>query len=215
MVFAVAYHVVVHADKCAYYAEIRLEARAEGDGAILAEELRYLRLQLHVKIERSIQEARPGATGAVLLDSLKACLDNLGTYRKPKVVVGTEHDTPTAFHDDLDILPRFKHPEIRVYSGRLDFVGTCKFKALLEYVHDVLPNILSKRNSLRNSPCQPVSPLQQISFCHGRWARYILSSGRNDVSDCGTIFSSSERNESVTPSRYASPRSTSSIFPDG
>ena len=53
------------------------------------------------------------------------------------------------------------------------------------------------------------------SHCWSLRSMYILSSGWNVMSDCGTILSSSERNDNVTPSRHPSPRSTSSIFPDG
>ena len=87
MILAIHDDVVMHPDDGADDAKIRLEARGEGDGGVLAQEVRKLLLQLEMQLERSVEEAGAGAAGAKLLIRADPGLNDLRTDRESKVVV--------------------------------------------------------------------------------------------------------------------------------
>ena len=114
VVLAVADDVVAAADEGADDAEVGLEARREGDGAILVHEVGQLALQLEVEPERAVQKARAGAAGAVFRERSLRRRDHLRRRREAQVVVGAEHDAALALHDDFGVLPRLERVEIGV-----------------------------------------------------------------------------------------------------
>ena len=127
MILAVHDDVVMHPDDGADDAKIRLEARGEGDGGVLVQEVRKLLLQLEMQLERSVEEAGAGAAGAKLLIGPDTRLDDLRAGREAQIVVGAEHDAALALHHDLDILPGFERMEIRVKPALADVVRQHSF----------------------------------------------------------------------------------------
>ena len=116
MLADVADKIVMAAYERAYDAEVRLEAGAERDRVLLADEVRELALEFEVEVERAVEEARAGAARSVLLNRLDGSLHDFRTRREAKVVVRAEHDAALALHDDYCILPGFKPVEIRIDS---------------------------------------------------------------------------------------------------
>ena len=98
----------------AYDAEVRLEAGAERDRVLLADEVRELALKLEVEVERAVEEARAGAARSVLLDRLDGSLHDFRTGREAEVVVRAEHDAAPALHHHDCVLPGLKPMEIRI-----------------------------------------------------------------------------------------------------
>ena len=71
----------------AYDAKVRLEARAECDRILLADEVRELTFKVKVKIKRAVEKARAGTTRSILLNRLNSRLHDFWTCREAKVVV--------------------------------------------------------------------------------------------------------------------------------
>ena len=137
MVFSVADDIVAAADQGADDAEIRLEARGEGHSAVLMDEIRQLRLQLQMHLQRAVEEAGTGAAGAVALKGLDAGLHDGGLHRQAQVVVGAKHDAALALHKHLHILPGFQRVEVGINAHCAVIVCHGKFFTFFKKIHNI------------------------------------------------------------------------------
>ena len=149
VVFAVADDVVVQADDGADDAGVRLEAGAEGERRLAAEERRELLLQLDVQVERAVEEAGARASGAVLLERLDAGLDHLRADREAQIVVRAKHDSPPALHHHFRILTGLEPMEERIKPCGATLVRLLPVVALLKNVHDEIIQVFGRFGNLR------------------------------------------------------------------
>ena len=87
MVTIVADNIVVLADYHCQHALIDGEARGEAQAVILADELRDLLFELHVQVERSIEEAASCAARAVLVECCLSRIDDALVTRQARIGV--------------------------------------------------------------------------------------------------------------------------------
>ena len=113
-------------------AQVHLEAGRERDGGLLTHELGQPLFELHVEVERSVQEAAARATGPVAPDRVDRGLLDAGVVGQTEIVVGTHHHQTPARDDDLGILGGFDDPEKGVVAGLANASGLLVAVALLE-----------------------------------------------------------------------------------
>ena len=135
VVLLVADHIVVAVHQGGDDAHVGLEAGAEGDNAVLPQELGQLRLQLQMQLQRAVEEAGAGAAGAVLLQGLHTGLDDLRLDGQAQVVVGAQHDAALALHGDLHILPGLQGVEIGIHTLFLQLAGQGRCIAFFKNIH--------------------------------------------------------------------------------
>src|SRR5471032_1564993 len=70
---------------------VGLEAGAENEGGFLVHERRQFRFQLHVQVQRAVEQARPAAPAAVFLEGLDRGFLHLGVVDQVQIIVGPEH----------------------------------------------------------------------------------------------------------------------------
>ena len=97
---AVGEHVIAAPGKRLQRAQVGLVAGGEAQRGRLAHEVRQLLFQLLVEAQGAVEEARPGATGAVAAGSLDRRLDDAPVPGEAKVVVRPDHDQLAAVDDD-------------------------------------------------------------------------------------------------------------------
>src|SRR5690606_31116303 len=71
--------------------DIRLVAGGENQRGLLADELRQPAIQLQVQFQRPIEEARPGYTRPIMLNSLYRCLSYTWVSGQPQIIVRANH----------------------------------------------------------------------------------------------------------------------------
>ena len=135
MVFPVADDVVVAAHQGGDDAQIGQKARRKGHHTVLAQEFGELLFQLQMKLQRAVHEAGAAAAGAILLQRLDAGLDDLGIHGETQIVVGAQHDTALALHDDFHVLTRFQRMEIGVDPHLPIFICEGKSAAFFKNIH--------------------------------------------------------------------------------
>ena len=135
MVLPVTDHVVVPSHQGGDNAHVGLEPGAEGHYPRLPQEPRQLRLQLQMHLQRAVEEPRPGAPGAVLLQRPDAGLDDLRVRSQSQIVVGAQHDAALALHLHLHILPGLQGVKVGVHALFLQFPRQGRRKALLKDIH--------------------------------------------------------------------------------
>jgi len=117
MVFFVEDDGVVLADQGADCAEVDLHAGREYQGGFLADPFRQLTLEIFDDGHVAIQEARPGAAGAVEVDGVLRGFANFWIGGQTKVVVGAAHDDPATFKYDLSAFATIQRNEVRIGTG--------------------------------------------------------------------------------------------------
>ncbi len=135
VVLPVTDHIVVPPHQGGDNAHVGLEPGAEGHHPRLPQEPRQLRLQLQMHLQRAVEEPRPGAPGAVLLQRPDAGLDDLRVRGQTQIVVGAQHDAALALHHDLHVLPGLQGVEVGVHALLLQFPRQGRCKALLKDIH--------------------------------------------------------------------------------
>ena len=89
MVLLVEVDIIALADQTRDGAQVHLEAGGEDDRGFLSHELGQAALQLHVQIERSVEEPAAGAARAVPADGLHGGLFDPGVVCEAEVVLET------------------------------------------------------------------------------------------------------------------------------
>ena len=98
-------------------------------------ESRQLGFQLHVHVQRAVEQARAAASAAILPDSFDGGFFHLGVRDQVQIIVGAEHQHLTVTHADLAGPAAFalaEDFEIHVQSGGLQVARTRKIPALVE-----------------------------------------------------------------------------------
>ena len=142
VVFLVADDVISMADDGGDDAQIGLKAGGEGAAGLLVQEIRQLRFQLKVKLQRSVEEARAGAARAVLLQRIQSRLKNLRTGGQSEIIVGAEHDPALSLHDDLHVLSGFQRVKIRINAAFAQFAREREAVAFLENIQANPPHFI-------------------------------------------------------------------------
>ena len=122
VVALVAQDVFPFADQRADDAEVDLEPGAVEQHGLLVDQFGQGRFQLQVDVQRAVQEARAGATGAVFLHRRLRRRFDLRMVGQAQVAVGTQHQDLLALDDDLGVLRRGNGAEIGI-QPQLPAVG--------------------------------------------------------------------------------------------
>ena len=88
--------------------------------------------------QRAVEEPRPGAPGAVLLQRPDAGLDDLRVRSQSQIVVGAQHDAALALHLHLHILSGLQGVKVGVQALLLQLTCQRGGVAFLENIH-ILP----------------------------------------------------------------------------
>ena len=144
---------VVGAEQRLEQAAVRVEARAEEDRVLGAEELREALLELLVERLRAADEAHRGHAEAPPLERLARRLDHGRMVGEPEVVVGAEVEQ-AAHSLDLDVrgLRRLEH-ELALVEARLLQPVELPGRAPPAAIRTRLPSLARDRSS-RVSPCR-------------------------------------------------------------
>ena len=138
VVLPVADDVIVPSHQRGDDAHVGLEPGAEGDDTRLPQEPRQRVLQRKVHFQRTVQKPGAGAAGAVLLQRLDTCLNDLRVGGQPQIVVGAKHDAPLALHHHLYVLTGLQCVEVGVQALLLQLTCQRGGVAFLENIH-ILP----------------------------------------------------------------------------
>ena len=88
-----------------------------------------------MQLQRSVKEPGAGAAGAVFLQRLDACLDDLRMDGQAQIVVGAQHDPALSLHGDLHILAGLQGVEIGIYPFFLQLTSQRRGIAFFKNIH--------------------------------------------------------------------------------
>src|SRR5215831_17874279 len=114
---------------------IRLETGSEDDRGFLADEGGQLGLQLHMKVQSAVEEARSATTAAIFLQRVNGCFFDLWVIDEIQVVVGSEHQHPALAHSYFAraaAIAVAEDLEIHVEPSGLQVTRASEITALLE-----------------------------------------------------------------------------------
>ena len=119
MVAVIANDEIVLGEELGDNAAVDGEAGGEDQGLIFAHEGGEFFFQLHVNVQRAIQETGAGATGTVFFQGFDAGVDDAFVTGEAGIGVGTEHEDLLTVHGNFGALFAGDLAEIRVNSSFL------------------------------------------------------------------------------------------------
>ena len=115
MVSVIADDVVVLAAHHGEHTLIDREARREAEGLVFADIFSQFLLELHMQVERSVEESAAGTARAVFVESSLGGIDDTLVGSKACIGVRTEHQHLVTAHLNLSTLLARDGTEIGVY----------------------------------------------------------------------------------------------------
>ena len=124
VVAVVTDNVVVAVGQHTQHTAIYGETGRKTHGLILTHEFGQLLLQLHMQIQRSVEETGTCTTATVLFHGFDSSLNNALIARQSRVGIRAEHQHAMTFHNDFSTLLTLNLTEIRVNAHLLILLRT-------------------------------------------------------------------------------------------
>ena len=114
MVAVVANDIILTTREAGNHTAVDRKASGETKRFVLANKFGQFALQLCVKVKRSVEKARTGATAAVFAQGLYTCFYHTLIARQTSISIRTEHKDVMAAHFNFGTLFAFNLSEVRI-----------------------------------------------------------------------------------------------------